>query len=54
VAGVVALLKQRRPDITQEEIADRLRYTARDIGIPGFDGDSGAGIIHALDAFNTL
>jgi subtilisin family serine protease len=54
VAGVVALLKQRRPDLTQEEAADVLRYTARDIGIGGVDSDSGAGIIHALDAFSSL
>lgn len=53
-AGVVALLKQKRPDLTQEEAMAVLAETAEDIRVPGFDGDSGAGIIRAKAAFDRL
>ena len=53
-AGVVALLKHRRPDLTQDEARAVLADTAEDIWIPGFDDDSGAGIIRAKAAFDLL
>ena len=53
-AGVVALLKQRWPGLTQEDAKRVLRETARDIRAPGFDTDSGAGIIQAKEAFKRL
>lgn len=53
-AGVVALLKQRWPGLTQEDAKRVLRETARDIRGPGFDTDSGAGIIQAKAAFKRL
>jgi subtilisin family serine protease len=53
-SGVVALLRQRRPGLTQEEARTALRTTARDIRAPGFDMDSGAGIIRARAAFDAL
>jgi serine protease AprX len=53
-AGVVALLKHRRPDLTQDEVKAVLAETAEDIWIPGFDRDTGAGIIRAKAAFDLL
>jgi serine protease AprX len=53
-AGVVALLKHRRPDLTQDEAKAVLAETAEDIWIPGFDLDTGAGIIRAKAAFDLL
>ncbi len=53
-AGVVALLKQRRPDLSQADAKAALRETAIDIRAAGFDLDSGAGIIRAKAAFNAI
>jgi len=53
-AGVVALLMQRSPGLTQEDAKRVLRDTALDIRQPGFDTDSGAGIIRARRAFERL
>jgi serine protease AprX len=53
-AGVVALLKQGKPDLTQDEAKAALRETAQDIWSPGFDPNSGAGIIRAKAAFDCL
>lgn len=46
-AGVVALLCQRRPGLTQEMAKEALAATARDIGPNGWDTSTGAGIIDA-------
>ena len=53
-AGVIALLKHKRPDLTQEEARAVLAETAQDILMPGFDQNSGAGIIRANAAFDLL
>lgn len=53
-AGVVALLKQARPDLTQEECKRLLKETARPIRTPASHGGAGAGIIDALRAFRSL
>lgn len=53
-AGVVALLKQARPDLTQEECRRLLRETARPIRTPAAHDGAGAGIIDALRAFRSL
>lgn len=53
-AGVVALLKHKRPDLTQDEARAALRETAEDIWSPGFDQNSGAGIIRAKAAFDSI
>lgn len=52
--GVVALLKQARPDLTQEECKRVLKETARPITTPAARGGSGAGIIDAFRAFRAL
>ena len=53
-AGVVALLKQARPDLTQEECKRLLKDTARPIKTPAAHGGAGTGIIDALRAFRSL
>src|SRR5262245_52432312 len=53
-AGVVALLKQARPDLTQEECKRLLRETARRIKIPAAQDGAGAGIIDARRALRAL
>ena len=53
-AGVVALLKQARPDLTQEECKRLLRETARPIRTPAAHDGAGAGIIDAFRAFRSL
>lgn len=53
-AGVVALLKRKRAGLTQGDAKTALANTAKDIRAPGFDVDSGAGIIQAKAAFDTL
>jgi serine protease AprX len=53
-AGVVALLKQANPALSQEQAKNALRGTAKDIGPAGWDGHSGAGIIQGKAAFDTI
>lgn len=53
-AGVVALLKQARPTLTQEAVKRLLKSTAKDIGPPGWDRHSGSGIIQAKAAYDKL
>jgi len=51
-AGVVALLKQADPSITQSQVKHLLMEAATDIGPIGWDQHSGAGIINAIGAYN--
>ncbi len=53
-AGVVALLKQAKPALTQDQVKGALRSTAKDIGPAGFDQHSGAGIIRAKAAYDAV
>jgi subtilisin family serine protease len=52
IAGVCALLKQANSSLTQDQIKDCLKATAQDIGPPGFDQHSGAGIVRAKAAYD--
>ena len=54
VAGVTALLKQAKPDLTQDEVKALLRRTARDIGPTGWDRYTGSGIIQAKAAVDAV
>jgi subtilisin family serine protease len=45
VAGAVAILRQYNPELTPEEIKQVLLETARDIGDPGEDNESGKGLL---------
>ena len=50
-AGVIALLKQAKPSLTQDGIKKALKDTAKDIGSGGFDKYAGAGIISPKNAY---
>jgi serine protease AprX len=52
--GVVALLKQARPDLTQDECKRLLKETARPISTAAAHYGAGAGIIDALRAFRAM
>ena len=47
VAGLVALIKAARPDLTPDEVESMIETTARDLGAGGKDPVYGAGIIDA-------
>jgi hypothetical protein len=53
-ASVAALIKSAKPAITQTEMRTALTSTAIDIGAAGNDRDSGAGIVMAFEAINSL
>ena len=53
-AGVVALLKQARPDLAQDECRQLLKETARPIRTRAAHGGAGTGVIDALRAFRRL
>jgi serine protease AprX len=53
-AGVLALLKERSPMLTQEQAKAALKRTAKNVGPPGFDRFTGAGIIRAKAAWDSL
>jgi serine protease len=51
VTAVAALLLAREPELSPTQVRARLIATAQDIGIEGFDSDSGYG---RLDAYRAL
>lgn len=51
-AGTVALMLQKNPYLTREEIDSIIQVTAVDLGPSGKDNDFGAGRIDALNAVN--
>src|SRR5262249_46663498 len=53
-AGVVALLKQANPALTQDQVKTTLRSTAKDIGPAGWDQHSGTGILRAKAAYDQV
>ncbi len=53
-AGVVALMKQAAPGLTQGQAQSAMKSTAKDIGPAGFDRHSGAGILRAKAAFDQV
>lgn len=54
VTGLIALMQSVRPGLRQEDALSLLKATARDIGTPGPDAQSGAGLIDALRALQAL
>jgi subtilisin family serine protease len=50
VAGIAALLRALRPDLTAGQILDVLRHTAQDLGTPGCDDLYGCGLVSAWSA----
>lgn len=54
VAGLVALLRQKNPNATVDEIKEAILTTAIDYGDPGPDNDFGWGVIDCMAALNAL
>jgi len=54
VTGLAALMLSKNPTLTNEQIKQALRNTARDAGIAGWDPTFGAGKIDAVAALNTV
>ena len=52
VAGVMALLLSKNPDLTPEAISQILETTSKDLGAEGKDNEFGAGRVDALEAIN--
>ena len=50
VAGVAALIRALRPDLTAGEVLDVLLRTAKDLGAPGCDALYGCGLVSAFAA----
>ncbi|MGF1492781.1 MAG: S8 family serine peptidase [Microcoleaceae cyanobacterium] len=50
VAAIAALILEANPDFTPQEVYDRLQETAIDLGEPGDDTLTGAGLANAYDA----
>ena len=50
VAGVAALLFQAAPSLSPAAVEGLLETTARDLGRPGVDAVSGAGLVHPVEA----
>src|SRR5262249_36282555 len=47
VAGVAALVKSVNPSLTNTDIRNALLHSVQDLAPPGFDQDSGFGIVRA-------
>ena len=50
VAGVAALLRAAHPTWTAQQVVERLLSSAVDIGVPGPDSETGAGLVDAAAA----
>jgi subtilisin family serine protease len=50
VSGAIALLIERKPDLTHDDARRILMSTARDLGPPGYDPHFGAGLVDAYRA----
>jgi len=53
VSGIVALLLQRKPELTPEQVRGILQATAKDLGPKGPDAMFGAGLVDAYRALTT-
>jgi hypothetical protein len=54
VSGAIALLIERKPDLTHDDARRILMSTARDLGPPGFDPHFGAGLVDAYRALLSI
>jgi Subtilase family len=52
IAAAAAWLWTLRPTLAPTQVADLLRYSARDVGPPGWDADTGYGILNIPKALN--
>ena len=54
VSGVVALILERKPDLTPDDVRRILIATAKDLGPKGRDDQFGAGLTDAFQAITIL
>jgi subtilisin family serine protease len=54
VSGIVALMLQRRPDLTPDKVRNILQATAKDLGPKGHDAMFGAGLADAYGAVTAV
>jgi hypothetical protein len=54
VSGIVALMLERKPDLTHDGVKKALTATARDLGPRGVDTQFGAGLVDAYLAIRSL
>jgi Subtilase family/Fervidolysin N-terminal prodomain len=54
VSGIVALMLERKPDLTPDGVKKALTATARDLGPKGMDTQFGAGLVDAYLAVRSL
>ncbi len=54
VSGIVALMLERKPDLTPDGVRKALTATARDLGPTGVDIQFGAGLVDAYQAIRSL
>src|SRR5262245_58333867 len=54
VSGIVALMLERKPDLTPDGVRKALTATARDLGPKGVDTQFGAGLVDAYLAIRSL
>lgn len=54
VAGVIALLRGAEPAANVDDVDAALAASARDLGVPGADHDSGRGVVDAAAALDQL
>jgi hypothetical protein len=52
VSGATAWVWTARPDLKNTQIFDLMRWSARDVGVPGFDEDTGFGILDIPNALS--
>ncbi len=53
-AGVIGLLKSHDPNLTQDKVKEALQKSAKELCAPGWDPNSGYGMIQALAAYRYL
>jgi subtilisin family serine protease len=52
VAGVASLVWSMHPELTAVEVRNRLLMSATDLDVPGFDQNTGAGLVNAVRALD--
>lgn len=53
-AAIAALMLEAKPTLSPDQVATVLKDTALDMGDPGFDFDSGAGLVRAHEALKAV
>lgn len=53
VSGAASLLFSTSPDLTAEQVTNMLLMSATDVDVPGWDQNSGAGLVNVVEALAT-